>query len=121
MRGLTNEEKMRIGALIKERKEIYSQYNFERIRRELMAEIAKTSQSPAEFSKMQMYLAWYVLEGAGVVPRNISERPSRSHQPSLQEAQQAETIAALQAEVAQQKSTMQMLLRELGVGKGGAF
>jgi len=54
----------RVGQLVKERKDLYADsYSLEGIRRELMKETG------GEISRMQMQLVWYVLEGAGVVPK----------------------------------------------------
>ena len=54
----------RVGQIIKERRDLYADsYSLEGMRRELM------EQTGGEISRMQMQLVWYVLEGAGVVPK----------------------------------------------------
>ena len=54
----------RVGQIIMERKDLYAgAYSLEGIRRDLI------EQTGGEISRMQMQLVWYVLEGAGVVPK----------------------------------------------------
>lgn len=80
----------RVGQLIKERKDLYADsYSLESIRRELMKETG------GEISRMQMQLVWYVLEGAGVVPKLKYRMASREMVSMPAEREQA-LIAAWQ-------------------------
>jgi hypothetical protein len=64
MRHLNVDDKRKLGALLKQRKDRYAEeYSIERMRRELMQELQ------ADISRQQMAMAWYVLEGAGVMPK----------------------------------------------------
>lgn len=87
---------VKFGALLKERADKYAQgYSFQRMRQELETEIG------AAISEKQMALAWYVLEGAGVVKRMTAKQgtllPQGGHDERLKRIE--EQVASLMAEL----------------------